>query len=69
VAAFKHLSLVKAHALYNIPFPQDLADLTELCYLAAAVRDVTERVSIPVSPDAPTPLSDFDRHPRSMPGR
>ncbi len=62
MTAFKHLSLVKAHPLYNIPFPQDLADLTELCYLAAAVRDVTERVSIPVSPDAPAPLRDFDRH-------
>ena len=62
MTAFKHLALVKAHPLYNIPFPQDISDLTELCYLAAAVRDVTETVSIPVSPDAAAPLDDFDRY-------
>jgi magnesium-protoporphyrin IX monomethyl ester (oxidative) cyclase len=62
MTAFKHLALVKAHPFYNIPFPQDLADLTELCYLASAVRDVTEKVSIPVSPDAAAPLEDFDRY-------
>ena len=48
MTAFKHLALVKAHPLYNIPFPQDLADLTELCYLASAVHDVIDKVSIPV---------------------
>jgi len=62
MTAFRHLALVKAHPLYNIPFPQDLADLTELCYLASAVRDVTEEVAIPVSSDAAAPLEDFDRY-------
>ena len=62
MTVFKHLALVKAHSLLNIPFPQDISDLTELCYLAAAVRDITERISIPVSPDAAAPLKDFDRY-------
>ena len=62
MTAFKHLALIKAHPLYNIPFSQDISDLTELCYLTAAVRNITERVSIPVSPDASAPLEDFDRY-------
>src|SRR5512139_3768977 len=62
MTVFKHLALVKAHSLLNIPFPQDISDLTELCYLAAAVRDITERVSISASPDAAAPLKDFDRY-------
>ncbi len=44
MAAFKHLALVKAYPAYSMPFPQELADLTEFCYLAAAVHGTIERL-------------------------
>lgn len=62
MGAFRHLALVKAHPFYTMPFPQELADLTELCYLAAATREATERVAIPVSPHSPNPLGDFQEY-------
>ena len=45
---FKHVCLLKAPQVFDIPHAQDVSDLTEICCLAGAVENEVESVSIPV---------------------
>ncbi|MHC4454769.1 MAG: cobalamin-dependent protein, partial [Planctomycetota bacterium] len=44
---FKHVSLLKAPQFYEVPFPQFISDITEICYLAAMIEKDVETVTIP----------------------
>ena len=37
---FNNICLLKAPQAFDIPHPQDVSDLTEICYLAGMIEDV-----------------------------
>ena len=48
MSAFNHICLLKAPQAFEVPYANFISDLTEICYLAAAIEDVVESVTIPV---------------------
>ena len=44
---FKNVCLLKAPQAFDVPHPQDVSDLTEICYLAGMIENHVENVSIP----------------------
>ncbi|TRO48966.1 B12-binding domain-containing radical SAM protein [Candidatus Bathyarchaeota archaeon] len=46
---FKNICLLKAPQIFDIPHPQDISDLTEICYLAAMIENEVDSVSIPTN--------------------
>ncbi|HHL39502.1 MAG TPA: radical SAM protein [Deltaproteobacteria bacterium] len=68
MACFRNIVLLKAPQASDVPHPQDVSDLTELCYLAAVVKDEVESVSIPVDfYKGEAAYREFDEHLRSRP--
>ncbi|MCW8796734.1 MAG: cobalamin-dependent protein [Chlorobium sp.] len=47
MAYFNHVSLVEAPQSACVPFPQYISDIIGICYLAAAVKNDVETLSIP----------------------
>ena len=58
---FSNICLLKAPQAFDIPHPQDISDLTEICYLAAVVEDVVDSVSIPVDFYSTNPSETFEK--------
>ena len=56
---FRNTCLLNASQAFTIPHPQNISDLTELCYLAAVVQNDVEAVAIPLDPYSKDPCSDF----------
>jgi len=56
---FRNICLLKAPQAFAFPHPQDISDLTELCYLAAIVQNDVESVCIPLEPYSKNPCSDL----------
>ncbi|NOZ19803.1 MAG: B12-binding domain-containing radical SAM protein, partial [Planctomycetes bacterium] len=56
---FKNIYLLKAPQAYGLPEPRFISDLTEICYLAAAVEKEVDSVSIPVDFYGRNPYRDF----------
>jgi len=48
LSAFTHLCLVNAPQAFEVPYAHFITDLTEISYLAAAVEDIVETVTIPI---------------------
>ncbi len=53
---FKNIALLKAPMAYDIPQPQYVSDLIEICSLAAVVEKDVDSVKIPVDPYSDTSL-------------
>lgn len=62
MSCFNDVCLLKAPQAFDIPFPQDISDLTEMCYLAAVIEDKVNSVSIPVDYYSADPYAEFDRY-------
>lgn len=45
---FRNVCLLKAPQAFDIPHPQDISDLTEICYLAGMIKNDVDNVTIPV---------------------
>ena len=45
---FRNVCLLKAPQAFDIPRPQDISDLTEICYLAGMIKNDVDNVTIPV---------------------
>jgi anaerobic magnesium-protoporphyrin IX monomethyl ester cyclase len=58
---FKNVCLVKAPQAFDIPHPQNISDLTEICYLAAVIENEVETVSMPVDFYSKNPYETFVR--------
>ncbi len=61
MASFRTVALVQAHQRIQPAQDYYVADLVELCGLAAAVRDAVDDVWLPVSPHDRDPLGTFER--------
>ncbi|MCP4896549.1 MAG: radical SAM protein [bacterium] len=59
---FKSLALVSAHPPLPAMLNYGISDLTELCSLAAYVRDLVDDVAIPVGPSDRDPLTGFSAY-------
>ena len=59
---FKHIALLKAPLVYDVPQPQYVSDLIEICQLAAMVEKDVESITIPVDFYSDTAFADFDRY-------
>ncbi|MFQ5964710.1 MAG: B12-binding domain-containing radical SAM protein [Candidatus Scalinduaceae bacterium] len=64
---FKNVCLLKAPQKVDIPYGLILSDITEVCYLAAIVKEAVDSITIPVNTYAPNPLRDFKRYLRTYP--
>ncbi len=58
---FNNISLLKVPQAFDIPHPQDVSDLTEICYLAAMIVDDVDDVNIPVDFYSKKAFEDFSR--------
>jgi len=56
---FRHICLIEAPHLSKAPHAQGSSDLTQLCYLAAAVHEQAESVFIPVDYFSRNPINDL----------
>jgi magnesium-protoporphyrin IX monomethyl ester (oxidative) cyclase len=61
MAGFRKLALLQSHQPLQPVHEYYIADLVELCGLAAAVRDDVDDVTIPVAPTDRDPLTAFER--------
>jgi magnesium-protoporphyrin IX monomethyl ester (oxidative) cyclase len=58
---FRNICLLKAPQAFDIPNPQGVSDLTEICYLAAVVKEHVDTVSIPVDFYGSDPYGKFEQ--------
>ncbi|MFQ5449480.1 MAG: B12-binding domain-containing radical SAM protein [Nitrospinaceae bacterium] len=58
---FKRIALLKSHQKLEPPEHTYASDLTEICYLGAAIENDVEYVSIPVSPYTRNPFKTFEK--------
>lgn len=59
MSSFNHICLLKAPQVFSFPHSQDVSDLTEIGYLAAAVKEDVASVSIPVDFYGRNPYKSF----------
>jgi magnesium-protoporphyrin IX monomethyl ester (oxidative) cyclase len=64
---FRHVCLLNAPQAFPFPHPYTTSSLTELCYLAAAIKPQVETVSIPVDFLGERAFDDFSRFLKSRP--
>lgn len=62
MAYFNDICFLKAPQAFDIPHPQDVSDLTEICYLASAVEKDVNSVKIPVDFHGEAAFEDFDKY-------
>jgi len=61
MAGFQKVALLQSHPRVALTHEYHIADLVELCGLAAFIREDVEDVWIPVTPNDRAPLASFDR--------
>jgi magnesium-protoporphyrin IX monomethyl ester (oxidative) cyclase len=59
---FKHIVLLKAPLVYDVPQPQYVSDLIEICQLAAMIEHDVESITIPVDFYSDAAFDDFNRY-------
>jgi len=59
--SFRHVALLHAHPRLPLLHDYHIADLIELCGLAACIRELVDDVSIPITPVDHDPLGSFER--------
>jgi len=59
---FQHICLIEAPHVSKAPHAQASSDLTQICYLAAAVHEQAETVFIPVDYFSRNPVNDLETH-------
>jgi hypothetical protein len=61
MVAFRNVALLHSHPRIALTHEYHIADLVELCGLAAFIRDSVDDVWIPVTPNNRTPLATVRR--------